>query len=300
MQQSLIYIYKAVGLRPMYAVMALIVPFYMLFSHKGYISTYRFFRQRMGYGRLCAFANVYKNHFIFGQIILDRFAVYAGKKFRLEMDGYDLFLKKAAAPEGFIMLSSHVGNYEMAGYCLVSETKPFRALVYDAETATVMNNRLRVLGGNNISLIPIKDDLSHVFAINEALTSGDILSMSGDRIFGSNKTCRCSFLGKDASFPVGAFALACQRKVDVLCVFVMKKDTNTYHVIIKELTPNSEIGSFAFQKSLYCNPKEALSPSEIGSFASQKSLYCKSFAKMLEDVLRQYPTQWFNYYDFWA
>lgn len=277
MQRALIQIYQLVGLRPMYAVMALIVPFYMLFSHKGYISTYRFFRQRMNYGRLKSFVNVYKNHFVFGQIILDRFAVYAGKKFKLKLEGYDLFLEKVNSPKGFIMLSSHVGNYEMAGYCLVSEKKPFRALVYGGETTTVMNNRLRVLSGNNISLIPIKEDLSHIFAINKALSDGDILSMSGDRIFGSNKTVKCSFLGSEASFPVGPFLLAQQKGVDVLAVFVMKESMNTYRVIIKEL------------------PLE----SENKDSESQKQCFCKPFAMLLENVLAQYPTQWFNYYDFW-
>lgn len=277
MQRSLIYIYKVVGLRPMYAVMALVVPFYMLFSHKGYLSTYRFFRQRMKYGRLRSFINVYKNHFVFGQIIIDRFAVYAGKKFNLKMDGYELFQQKVNSPEGFIMLSSHVGNYEMAGYSLVSDKKPFHALVYGGETATVMSNRMRIFSGNNIDLIPISDDMSHVFAMSKALADGDILSLSGDRAFGSNKTCRCQFLGKEAAFPLGPFALAQQRGVDVLAVFVMKENTDTYRVIIKGL----------------------LLQSKTNPFSMQKESFCKAFGTLLESVLAQYPTQWFNYYDFW-
>ena len=145
MQVSLMKLYKIVGLRPMYAVLALVVPFYMLFAHKGYIVTYRFFRRRMGYGRMKSFVNVYRNHFVFGQVIIDRFAAYSGMKFKLNMDGYDKFLSYADQPEGFIMLSSHVGNYEMAGYTLVSEKKPFNALVYGGETEMVMGNRQRML-----------------------------------------------------------------------------------------------------------------------------------------------------------
>jgi len=277
MQRSLLWVYRLVGLRVMYAVMALIVPFYMLFAHKGYISTYRFFRQMMRYGMAKSFAYVYRNHFVFGQVILDRFAAYAGKKFNLRMDGYDRFLEMADGNDGFIMLSSHVGNYEMAGYTLVSEKKPFKALVYSGETAAVMENRMRVLGYNNISLIPISDDLSHLFIMNNALANGEILSMSGDRVMGG-KTFECDFLGARAKFPAGPFVLAVERDVKMLAVFVMRESVNGYHVVIKELSPitNGEVK---------CKEK--------------MQLLAQEFADELASIVREYPSQWFNYYNFW-
>lgn len=277
MQRALICVCKVAGLRPLYAVMAAVVPFYMLFSRKGYVSAYRFFRRRMGYGRLKSFVGVYRNHFVFGQIIIDRFAVYAGRKFKLVIDNYDLFLEKAGKDKGFIMLSSHVGNYEMAGYLLVSGKKPFKALVYGGETATVMSNRLRVLGNNNIGIIPILGDMSHVFAINDALSGGEILSMSGDRLFGSAKSISCDFLGGKAKFPLGPFALARQRDVDVLAVFVMKESVDSYHVYIKEIKP----------------AEDRLAGEDARAGMG------RMFAAELERVVRDYPTQWFNYYDFW-
>lgn len=276
MQRALIMVYRIVGLRPMYAVMALVVPFYMLFGRKGYAAAYSFFRKRMLYGSIKSFFSVYRNHYVFGQIILDRFAAYAGKKFRLEMDGYDKFLSMADGKEGFIMLSSHVGNYEMAGYTLVSEKKPFKALVYGGETATVMENRLRILGHNHISLIPISNDMSHVFIMSDALSEGEILSMSGDRLIGS-KSVECTFFGKPAQFPIGPFALAAGHEVRVLAVFVMKASINDYHVNIKEI-------------GIDCAGKTT--KEKIGLLAQR-------FAEELEQIVRKYPTQWFNYYDFW-
>lgn len=276
MQRMLVVVYRMVGLRPMYAVMSLVIPFYMLLGHKGYIAAYRFFRRRMGYGRAKSFVGVYRNHYIFGKIILDRFAAYAGKKFNLNMEGYDKFLDMADADDGFIMLSSHVGNYEMAGYTLVSEKKPFKALVYGGETATVMENRLRILGHNHISLIPISSDMSHVFIMSDALSKGEILSMSGDRVLGS-KTVECTFFGEKAKFPIGPFALAVQREVKMLAVFVMKESTSDYHVYIKEIECSGE-----------------------GKTTKERAgLLAQCFAAELESIVRRYPTQWFNYYNFW-
>lgn len=277
MQRSLLWIYRLVGLRVMYAVMALIVPFYMLFAHKGYISTYLFFRQKMHYGTAKSFVYVYRNHFVFGQVILDRFASYAGKKFKLRMDGYDRFLEMADGNDGFIMLSSHVGNYELAGYTLVSEKKPFKALVYGGESAAVMENRMRVLGYNNISLIPISDDMTHLFEMNNALANGEILSMSGDRVMGG-KTFECDFLGSKAKFPAGPFVMAVEREVKILAVFVMKESLSTYHVVIKELSPKGDHEMKKREKML--------------SLA-------QSFADELTSIVMEYPSQWFNYYSFW-
>lgn len=276
MQRALIVVYRTVGLRPMYIMMAFIIPFYMLLGHRGYIAAYHFFRKRMHYGWAKSFLCVYRNHYVFGQIILDRFAAYAGKKFHLCMDGYDKFLHMADGKEGFIMLSSHVGNYEMAGYTLVSEKKPFKALVYGGETVTVMKNRLRILGHNHISLVPISGDLSHVFIMSDALSKGEILSMSGDRVI-SSKTIECTFFNEKAKFPMGPFALAVQREARILAVFVMKKSADKYHVHIKEIT-STESGK---------TKKEHM-----------ESL-AQGFANELEHIVRKYPMQWFNYYNFW-
>src|SRR3712207_9399327 len=58
--------------------LSLVIPFCMLFAHKGYIAQYRFFRRRMGHSVLRSFWLTYQNHCRFAEIILDRFYVYAG------------------------------------------------------------------------------------------------------------------------------------------------------------------------------------------------------------------------------
>ena len=118
MQRSLIAMFRVMPLWLPYGMMGLVVPFYMVFHRKGYQSMYQFFRMRMGYGRWKSFWSVYANHFRFGQIILDRFGVYAGKQYRFTNEGQELMDELETHPEGFILLSSHVGNYEIAGYSL--------------------------------------------------------------------------------------------------------------------------------------------------------------------------------------
>ena len=277
MQRSLIAMFRVLPLWLLYGFMALVVPFYMLFSRKGYQAMYRFFRDRMGYGRWKSFWSVYANHFRFGQIILDRFGVYAGKKYQFVTEGQELMDELETHPEGFLLLSSHVGNYEIAGYSLKPKNKRFNALVYAGETATVMENRQRILSQNNMSMIPVKEDLSHLFALNAALDNGEMVSMPADRIFGSQKSAECQFFGAKANFPLGAFAMAVQKNVPVLAVFVMKEGMKRYHAYVQEVQ---------------CDPQV--------SKREQMAQLAQSFAQRLEAIVRRYPTQWFNYFDFWA
>ena len=276
MQRSLVALFRVLPLGLLYGVMALVVPFYMIFSRKGYQAMYRFFRERLSYGRWKSFWNVYLNHFRFGQVILDRFGVYAGKKYRFEVDGMSLMDELENHTEGFLMLSSHVGNYEMAGYSLKPKNKKFNALVFGGETQTVMENRQRILSQNNISMIAVKEDLSHLFAINAALDNGEIVSMPADRIFGSQKSADCQFFGATARFPLGAFATAVQKEVSVLAVFVMKEGMKRYHAYVQEVKCDKQ-----------ANKRE------------QMSQLAQHFATQLEAIVRRYPTQWFNYFDFW-
>lgn len=276
MQRSLIAMFRVLPLWLVYGVMALVVPFYMIFSRKGYQSMYRFFRERLGYGPLKSFLNVYLNHFQFGQVILDRFGVYAGKKYRFVSDRQYLFDEKETHPEGFVMLSSHVGNYEMAGYTLKPKYKRYNALVYAGETETMMENRQRVFSQHNVRMVPVKEDMSHLFVLNAALDDGEVVGMPADRIFGSQKSVECQFFGQTAHFPLGAFAMAVQKEVDVIAVFVMKASMKEYHVYLYEIQCDR-------------NAKKR----------EQMSQLAQGFATCLENMVRRYPTQWFNYFDFW-
>lgn len=276
MQRSLIMLFRVLPLWLLYGVMALVVPFYMLFNRKGYHAMYRFFRERMKFDRWKAFWSVYANHFRFGQIILDRFGVYAGKKYHFFTEGQELMDELETHPEGFLLLSSHVGNYEIAGYSLKPKRKKFNALVYGGETATVMENRQRIFAQNHMSMILVKDDLSHLFALNAALDNGEMVSMPADRIFGSQKNVECQFFDAKAKFPLGAFAMAVQKEVPVLAVFVMKEGMKRYHAYVQEIVCDRQAGK-----------------------REQMVQLAQSFAEHLEAIVHRYPTQWFNFFDFW-
>jgi predicted LPLAT superfamily acyltransferase len=280
-QWGLIILFKLSDVRLGYYLMAFVIPFYMLFSRKSYRAIFHYFQKQCGYSKWKSFIKTYRNHFVFGQVILDRFAVFAGGKsaFEVEIIGNEHVVRLINSEKGFIIASSHIGNFEIAGYLFHSDKKKMNVLVYPGETKVVQKNRTGILGNNNIHLIPVLNDMSHLFAVNAALQKGEIVSMPCDRIFGSTKSVECDFLNGKADFPVGAFALATHFDVEVLSIFVIKTTSKKYTVYVKpvEIT----------EKNLSLTNREKITQ------------YVHAFAKEVENIVRQYPEQWFNYYEFW-
>lgn len=271
----LIALLKRVDIRVVYVIAAVFVVPVCLFL-PGARHCYRYLRHRLGCGTLRSLWGVYRNHVLFSQVVIDRFAMYAGRHFKVDVVHYDDFLSLAALPDSFVMLSSHVGNYEIAGYTLVSTKKPFNALVFGAEKATVMTGREHLFGHNHIRMIPIRDDMSHLIAINNALSNGEILSMPADRIFGSPKAITRNFLGAPAKFPEGPFRVVTMRQLSVLAVNVMKTHWNTYTAYVHALDYDREA------------PRR-----------QQMEQLAAAYTKVLESDLQKHPLQWYNYFDFW-
>lgn len=276
-QKAMKILFSIVNVRVGYFILIFVIPFYMLFAHKGYISIYRYFRRQHRYSALKSFCKTYQNHFLFGQMMLDRFAVYGGQKdFKIDNPDNDLFLQMVNASHGCVVASSHVGNPELCGYLLRQDKKRINSLIYGGEAKEVQKNRSMVLGDNNVRLIPVSEDMSHIFLINEAMANGEMISMPCDRSFGSNKTVECDFLNGKVDFPVGAFVMALQYDVPVIALFALKISATLYRAHVVSVSV----------------PKEGNKREQINAMA-------RSFAKILEDIVKQYPEQWFNFYNFW-
>ena len=142
-----------------------------------------------------------------------------------------------------------------------------------------MENRSRVLSKNNIGMIPVCEDMSHIFLMNDALASGEIVSIPADRIFGSPKFVECDFLGAKARFPLGPYAMALQRGVPTVAIFVMKQSAYRYTTYIRRIE---------------------LSDRPFANRSERATNLAQNFVRELEKILQLYPEQWFNYYEFWS
>ncbi len=278
-QRSLIFLFRHCDVRVGYAIMYLVIPFYILFGGKGRRAIMRYFRQVHGYGFWKALGGTWRDYVNFGKVLLDRFAVYAGQKakFKVEKDGvvenFDALMVK---PGGFMMVGSHTGNFEICGYLLRQDVKKIYALVFGGEGAVLQYQRHAQLSQNNVEMVAVTDDMSHLFKIDEGLREGGIVSMPADRIFGSSKSVTCNFGKAEADFPVGPFAVAAIRGVPVLAVFVFRKSAYRYRAVVRRVEPDDT------QKS---------SKQKAESMA-------RRYVAMLEEQVMANKCQWFNFFEF--
>jgi predicted LPLAT superfamily acyltransferase len=276
MHRCLIRSLRFIDVRFLYLFSAIFVIPVCLVLNESRKTAYHYFRRILGYCRCKAAWSVYVNHCLFGQVVIDKFAMYAGKRFDVEVDGMQYFNELASRDDGFLHLSSHIGNYEIAGYTLVSERKTINAVVYAHEKATVMENRNNMFVKTNIRMITLKEDMSHLFEIDEAVCGGDIVSFPTDRFMGQAKCVECDFLGRPAKFPQGPFSVAAMRGLDVLAVNVMKTGAKKYRIYVTPLHYDKQ------------QPRK-----------EQIRQLSQAYVAELEKRVLQYPTQWYNFFDFW-
>jgi len=182
---------------------------------------------------------------------------------------------------GGLLISAHIGNWEVAGNLLTRLNKQIHILLFDAEHQQIQRYLREALKKRNVNIIRIQDDYSHLKEIETAFTQGDILAMNGDRYIEGNKTLILDFLGFPASFPTGPVNLAARFGVPVSYVFALKESRTHYHFYASPLI------TFEFSRNLVRREQIMREALQI-------------YVEKLENMIRKYPLQWFNYYDFWT
>lgn len=279
-QRFLISLIGKTSLRAAYVLLDIVLPFYLLFNRKGFRATRSFFEGRLGVKGCAAFRMTYATHRNFGQMMFDRFRLFSKGtgEFSISVEGNEEFISRMDTGDGFVVAGSHLGSMEMAGYMLGLKDKPINAVVYGGETATMQSSRSTAFSGHGVKMIPVSSDMSHLFAVKAALDEGEVVSMPCDRLLGSNKAAVRDFLGAPARFPIGAFVLAAQLEKDMVALFSVRESFRTYRVFVHPLQVEREgLG--------YRKVADNLATAYVGR---------------LEELVRRYPTQWFNFHDFWA
>lgn len=273
-----VWILKTFGVLPAYFLLRFVTLYYFFFSFKASRQIYSLYRHKLNYGRLTSIVKLYKNYFLLGQSIIDKVVLMSGIKnnFSFNFDGEENLLKIADMQKGGILLSAHIGNWDVAGHLFTRLQTPINIVLYDAEHEQIKEYLEGVTGKRNMNIIVIKDDLSHIYAISDAFNRNELVCMHADRFLPGNKTMSTEFMGHDAKFPVGPFLLAATFKVPVSYVFACKEGKLHYHFFASKI---KDYSSFDKDRMM------------------QEMLH--DFAKEMETKLKQYPEQWFNYYNFW-
>ena len=138
-----------------------------------------------------------------------------------------------------------------------------------------------VMTKKSMSIIPVKEDLSHLIKINEALNRNELIALHGDRFIKGSKTITGTLLGQNAEFPYGPFFMAAKYKRPVTFVTAAKVTDTHYH--------------FYATKPIEFEPAK-----DKKELEDQVHQLLNKYTSEMDRILAIYPEQWFNYYYFWT
>jgi lauroyl/myristoyl acyltransferase len=174
-------------------------------------------------------------------------------------------------PGGLVSVTAHVGNWELAGRLLAGESARRTNVVVAAEEAPELERWVR-RNGEGMRFVPRSHPRIGVELVS-ALRRGEVVALQGDRAIGTRGDVTIPFFGRPALFPLGPFVLARAAGVPVVPAFCVLGPGHRYTV---RLAPPITV--------------------ERG----QEEGAARVWVRLLEDIVREHPTQWFNFFDVWA
>ncbi len=163
-----VFLLKHLNLGVAYFILYFVAFYFWVFKRQTYPSSYFYFREIQGFSKTKSFFAVYRQYLELGKTLLDKTMILSNlsHKFTIDHDGVENFEKIAAANQGGMIISSHVGNWETAGQLLERINHKFNIVMLDEEHEKIKDYMSSVMERKNFSVIPIKQDMSHVFLIN--------------------------------------------------------------------------------------------------------------------------------------
>ncbi|MBK6281618.1 MAG: lipid A biosynthesis acyltransferase [Draconibacterium sp.] len=274
-----IFLLQNINIQFSYALLRVVAAYFWVFSNKSPLLY--FYQTRLNFSGWNSYKAIYKNYVMLGQCLLDKIVVMAGieNKFTYDFIGEEYLHELANSKNGGILIGAHFGNWEIAGHLLKRISIKVHIVMLDAEHEKI-KALLQNVSKEKLSVIPIKNNFDHLYAIEEALAKGELIAIHGDRFLPGAKTVTCSFLGEEALFPTGPFYMASKFKVPVSFVSAIK--TSKFHYRLNATKPVNII---------YVN--------SLKTRNQDLRKLIEPFVMNLEKLVEENPTQWFNFYQFW-
>ncbi len=267
---------RYLGVRAAYVLLAFVAPYFVFFAPKATRSTWRYYRRALGYGRVRTLGNVFAHFYTFGLTLVDRMALKHGiqKPYEFIYDNYDNFLRLLDSGTGVVIIGAHVGAWEVGAPYFREYGKHMHIVMLDAEYERIKRVMENEAVEFDYKVIPLGGDgLNSVLEIKAALDRKEFVCFQGDRYMDDSNAQTVGFMGGEAGFPKGVFKLATRLHVPIVFHYSMREKGCRYkfHFEIVE-----------------------------GAEKMSTQTLVQRYAESLEQIVRKYPRQWFNFYDFWT
>ncbi|MBU1639508.1 MAG: lysophospholipid acyltransferase family protein [Proteobacteria bacterium] len=191
------------------------------------------------------------------------------------------YIEEAMAQgNGAILITPHLGNWELGGVTFALRGCPIYALTLKDQEEEVQDYRDTVRGSLGIKTIHIDpEDNGTIIKMARLLKDNKVIAMLGDRFEGGKKS-EVSFFGKKVYFPSGVMALAQATGAPVIPVFIIRRPDGRYRAWM--------------EKPLKISRQPGKDNNELIAEKTQE------LAAVFEKNIRLHPDQFYHFFDYWS
>jgi predicted LPLAT superfamily acyltransferase len=229
---------------------------------------------------------IWTHHLEFARACLDKSVCWAGKTDHFELDfrGYETVYENAKNGKGSLLIGSHLGNVEiLRAFAKSHWGVKVNVFMYTQQGQAFQAMVKQLNQSSDIEIIPVSEiSVATSMLLKEKIERGELVALLGDRIMeGDHFSSRAiSFLGEEARFPDGPHLLAYLLRCPAYSIFSLRQNSSKYLIHMDPLF----------------NPQDW----KRGERDANIEKAMVEYVKRLEKYTLLYPTQWFNFYDFWA
>src|SRR5437016_9090200 len=148
------------------------------------------------------------------------------------------WLDQLGAAQGAIVLTAHMGNYDLGAALFAEkfnrEIRLVRAPEPDQQTAQHLSASLEKSGEGAIRIDYNTTGAMLSFDLLNALRLGEIVSIQGDRVEGGVAEIPAHLFGTRVRLPNGPFVLAQVARVPIYPLFIARSGYRSYQIIVRE------------------------------------------------------------------
>lgn len=197
---------------------------------------------------------------------------YIDKKIKLE--GMHHFDAALSSGKGAVVLTAHLGNWELGGVVIAQLGYPFWVVALPHKSKKVNDFFDAQRNRKGVKVIALGKAMRS--CISE-VSNNHMVALAGDRDF-TGKGILIDFFGLPTHFPEGPAALSLMTGAPIVPGFMLRNPDDSFTLKIEK-------------------PVEF---SPTGDKAKDMAALVAAYKKIFEDYIRKYPEQWYIFRRFWV
>ncbi len=213
----------------------------------------------------------------FAKYLVDFFKVRKLRKKEIDrfvkIEGIENIDRCLAEGTGAVLLSIHIGNWEMGGAVIGALGYPVSALVLEHGDKRINDLFVKQRVSNGLKVIPVGIQVKQCFRV---LKNNELLAIVGDKDYTSNGEY-IDFFGKKAFIPRGPAVLSLRTGAPIVICALTRERDNTF--------------KFKFEKPMRYTPS--------GDREKDVKAFMEMYINVFESYIKKYPDQWYAFRRVW-